>query len=131
MKRTVVLPIAALLLAACGDSPLEPESAATSAITPDQASLSIAATTPAAGLDFAGDLEMIKTLMLPSLDDAAAAGKLGLEIDKLAVALGAGKKVEASAAVTAARALLTPTIGGVGDVGAIELVLDNVQVALQ
>jgi hypothetical protein len=121
----------ALLLAACGESPLEPESAATPTISPEQASLSVAATTPSASLDFTGDLEMMKTLTLPSLDDAVAAGKLGLEVDKLSAALKAGNKVEATAAVTAARALLAPGIGGVADLGTIEIVLGNIQVALQ
>ncbi len=130
MKRTVILPIAALLLAACGESPLAPESKAMT-LAPEQASLSVAAGATSAAIDFAADLDAITTRVLPSLSDATAAEGLRVQIATLSAALSAGNKAEAASAVAAARALLTPDIGAFGDVGSIDLVLNNVALALQ
>jgi hypothetical protein len=128
MKRATLLPITALLLAACGDAPMQPEAERT-ALTPDSPSFSIAAAS--AALDFASDLDMITTLVVPSLDDATAAAKIKLEVGKLSAALSAGNKVAAAQSVAAVRALLTPGVGGPADVGMIEIVLDNIGRALQ
>jgi hypothetical protein len=129
MKRAVTLSLAALAVAACNDSSTEPVSPM-AAVAPSQARFSIAG---AAGttLDFSGDIDGITTIILPSLDDAVAAEKLQLEFAKLASALKAGDKVAAAGMLASIRALLKPEIGGVGDVGAIELVLDHIAPALK
>jgi alcohol dehydrogenase class IV len=99
-------------------------------LAPDRVSLSVAATGSDA-LDFTADLDALTTRVLPSLSDAAAADALGLRIADLSAALDAGDKAEAARAVAATRALLTSEIGAWGDLGAIELVLNNVERALQ
>jgi hypothetical protein len=128
MKRAVIFSMAALVVAACNDSSMEPVSP-NAAIAPSQARFSIVGASGVT-LDFSGDIDLITERVLPSLDDATAAEKLKVEFGKLSAGLDTGTKAEVAGTVTAIRALLKPGIGAVGDVGAIEVVLDNLDRAL-
>jgi len=128
MTNRMIMAGAALLLAACTESPTETKSVV---MQPTRLSMAGLTGTPTGTLDFASDLDGLTTRVVPSLDDAKAAEQLRLELDRLSAALNAGNTADATKSVAAARALLTPTIGAVGDIGVVELVLDNIERALQ
>ena len=129
VKRSTVLPISALLLAACSDSPVAPPRAPASAPAVS-ASLSVAEASPNA-LDFSTDLSAITTSVLPGFADAQAAERLRLDLAALSAALTAGDKTEAARLLAVARADLTPEASNGGDVGYVEMVFRNIAEALQ
>jgi hypothetical protein len=123
MKRAVLLSVSALVVAACNDSTMEPNSP-TTAITPSQAQFSIATTTNAgAEANLTGDLRLLYNVVIPNLSNETAAEQLKVQILALSAALDAGDKAAAAQAIQAADNISAPGIGSVSVVGRIDRVL--------
>ena len=131
MKRTVVLPIAAVLLAACAESPVQPGGAANT-ISPESASLNLAAADSAsAAATGNGDFRRIIADVLPGFADADAARQLEGHLLAIDAAVTAGDDAEALRLLGLARALLTPEVVNDGDRGYVEMVFRDLDAALQ
>jgi NaMN:DMB phosphoribosyltransferase len=130
MKRPLppVLLIAALLLAACNDAPMQPESPATS-IVPTAARFSVA-TSSGSALGHTRDFDRITADVIPGFKDADAAGQFKTYLGDISAALAAGNKTEANRLIGLARATLTPTTINDGDRGYVELVLRDLSASL-
>ncbi len=129
MRRRIVIPAAALVMAACSDVPMAPDAANVPAMV--GATLSLSAGSENAALDFTVDLELITTRVVPNFTDREAAEQLQLHITELTTALNAGDKAEAARILDLARASVTTRDAAWGDVGYIELVFNNIAQALQ
>jgi hypothetical protein len=131
MKRAVLLSVSALVVAACNDSTMEPNSP-TTAITPGQAQFSIATTTNAsAEANLSGDLKLLYTRIIPGLTNDVAEEQLKVQILALSTALDVGDKVAAAQAITAAGDIAVQGIGSFSDVARINQVLAHYQRSLR
>jgi hypothetical protein len=132
MRKLAVLPLVGLLaVAACVQdaptAPLADESAASAAPTGISASVSGVSTQV---LNFDADLDGITGRVLPGFEDAEAAEALRGYIEELKAQLAADDRSEVARVVQLARAELTPGRASIGDLGYIELVLDNIDRAI-
>lgn len=131
MKRFTVLPLVVLLAAACSNSPTAPTAdnqadTAAAGISANAITASLSTSTDAGAYGSDGDLEVISSRILPDFTDQDAATKLGGYIGQIQEQLAAGDKAEVARLVGLALAELAPGVSNGGDVGYVEIVLNNI-----
>ncbi len=127
MKRSLPFIAAAFVLAACSDSSTEPLA------TPNTASALKASAAVASSVtehDYAGEISDITSRVLPSFDDAAAAGQIGALLTKLSDDLAKNDRTAAAADIALLRQALKPGIASPADLGNVELLLDMIERSL-
>jgi hypothetical protein len=130
MKRSLPFVAAALVLAACGDSPAEPTAVAPKASAPAR---SVAATADVQRMAvIGGELVDATDAFLVVLDDESRAD-LAARISTLAAALTAGDAAGAATALAAARERLAAIPGDAAatELAPVGLALDAVEAVLQ
>ena len=127
----------ALVLTACGESPLAPENAVPSiaaSIVADstQPSLSVAGGAIVGRYNFVIDLDLITANVLPHFADAAAGKQLALYIADIKTAVGAGNKTEVARLLVLAREITAkPSVANEIDLGYIAQILSAIESAIQ
>lgn len=128
MRRVTLVPLCALLAAACQGAPMQPTSAegasppATFAavLAPDQPN--------AAAVAVMAGLEDAATRLTGALEDQGAARQLGTLLEALGAHLAAGDRAAAERALTLAQGVLSRQGGrfdDAADLGSIQLALDG------
>jgi hypothetical protein len=134
MRRVTLVPLCALLAAACQDAPMQPTSAEggppptatfAASLAPGEPNASVLAVTAA--------LEDATTRLVAALEDRGAARQLGTHLDALSAHLAAGDRVRAERALTLAQSALSRAsdrLGDAADGASIQLALDGADALL-
>ena len=129
MKIRIVVRLVALAgLAACAEDTTAPLEKEAGALSPQVAvNLSVAGS---GSLDFSADLETIRDAVLPGCDVPGAADSLRVRLASLSAQLAAGDRAGAAETLAKARNGLAPDVSNSTDLGYIEMVFMNIDVAL-
>ncbi len=129
MKTGAVFRLVALAgLAACAADTTAPLVQDASAVAPQVAmNLSVAA---GGSLDFSADLENIRDAVLPGFDVSTTADSLRVQLASLSDQLSAGDRTGAAETLAKARSGMRPDVSNATDLGYIEMVFANIDVAL-
>ncbi len=125
---TVVRLVALAGLAACADNTTAPLESEVGVVAP-QVAMSMSVSSEGS-LDFSADLENIRDAVLPGFEVSSAADSLRVRLASLGEQLAAGNRAGAAESLVKARSELAPGVSNSTDVGYIEMVFANIDVAL-